>query len=59
MEISRYENIEIFNKTQSFTINKILNRIVPVRAKEDFPEIRIHNHQGQYSIHKFITVIFV
>ena len=28
MGISEYENIEIFNKTQSFTINKCENQII-------------------------------
>jgi hypothetical protein len=28
MGISEYENIEIFNKTQSFTINKYENQIL-------------------------------
>lgn len=28
MEFSEYENIEIFNKTQSFTINKYENQIL-------------------------------
>jgi hypothetical protein len=28
MEISEYENIEIFNKTQSFSINKCENEIL-------------------------------
>jgi len=28
MEISEYENIEIFNKTQSFSINKCENQIL-------------------------------
>jgi hypothetical protein len=28
MEISEYENIEIFNKTQRFTINKCENQIL-------------------------------
>ena len=28
MEISEYENIEIFNKTQSFGINKCENQIL-------------------------------
>jgi len=28
MEISEYENIEIFNKTQSFDVNKCENQIL-------------------------------
>jgi hypothetical protein len=28
MEISEYENIEIFNNTQSFDINKCVNQII-------------------------------
>jgi hypothetical protein len=30
MVISEYENIEIFNKTQSFTINKCENQIISI-----------------------------
>jgi hypothetical protein len=30
MRISEYENIEIFNKTQSFSINKCENQILSI-----------------------------
>ncbi len=39
MEISGYENIEIFNKTQSFNINKYENQIL--RGK-----LKVRKYQG-------------
>ena len=48
MEISEYENIEIFNKTQSFDINKCENQILRISESTRKKLIQLSKGQNQY-----------
>jgi hypothetical protein len=50
MEISEYENIEIFNNTQSFDINKCENQIIRQPASPRMKFMKTLNR----SFHSFI-----
>ena len=53
MGISEYENIEIFNKTQSFTINKYENQILRQPLHEVLKTLKILISSFQMVIVRF------
>ena len=53
MQISEYENIEIFNNTQSFDINKCENQIIRQRSSARTKLMQILNRSFHSVIIRF------
>jgi hypothetical protein len=59
MGISEYENIEIFNKTQSFGINKCENQILSKSKRIRMKIMRFANSFVQVSDFKIIAGLII